>query len=241
MFWSLEEERGRGSLEEKKCITSLRRGRPGRALRGPQGGGRLLQWFSHIFEDITLVLYLAPNGILCKTLICEWSKKRNALVGTQGQEPTVFSWAVAWEPKTPVSCWETTGFKVPQVFSKEGPGELPAESWNFWAEEGRNFCPDACGGRLCSGEQTGLQTAALPGCPVQSQAGPAAESPACVCDGARAEGVCTGPSFLEVTGTASRSLRRGDPRRPGRWIDSGATSASAVALSPYFSVKMISC
>ena len=73
----------------------------------------------------------ASQGMLGKTLTCEWNKKRNALAGTQRQEPTVFSWAVPWEPGTPVSCWETTAFKMPQVFSKEGPGELPAESWNF--------------------------------------------------------------------------------------------------------------
>lgn len=87
---------------------------------------------------------------------------------------------VPWEPETPVSCWETTVFKVPQVFSKEGPGELPAESWNFWAEEGRNFCPGDCRGRLCSGERTGLQTAALLSCSVRSQAGPALKEP-CLC------------------------------------------------------------
>lgn len=41
-----------------------------------------------------------------------------------------------------MSCWETTVFKVPQVFSKEGPGELPGQSrGTSGAEEGRNFCP----------------------------------------------------------------------------------------------------
>lgn len=61
-----------------------------------EGGNGSLQWFSHIFEDIIFVLYLAPNGILCKTLIHELNRNRATWEDPRARspEPDVFPWAV---------------------------------------------------------------------------------------------------------------------------------------------------
>lgn len=51
----------------------------------------LSQWFSHLFEDIIFDLYLAPNEILCKTLIDEWNENKDALREPRARSPEPLS------------------------------------------------------------------------------------------------------------------------------------------------------
>lgn len=75
--------------------------------------------FLHILEDIIFVLYLAPNGILCKTLISEQNKKTSSEPSSPG-----LCLGHTPEPSSPAECsLKTTAFKVPKIFSKEGPRE----------------------------------------------------------------------------------------------------------------------
>lgn len=95
------------------------------------------------------------------------------------------------------------------------------------------------GGRLCSGSKHGPDSGSAQ--PVGVEPGRAGlHKPACVGGEGSAEEACEGPPFLDAAGPAWRCLRRVDSHRPGRWIDSGATSGCVISLSLHLSVKMIS-
>lgn len=104
----------------------------------------MLQWFSHVSEDIIFVLYLAPNEILCKTLIHEQNRNRAAWGEPRARspEPDVFPWAVPGAhprtllpPGNSLKSLKSAAFKVSEIFSEEGPREWLAEPWNLLADE----------------------------------------------------------------------------------------------------------